>query len=80
MYMSTHYEALGRVHAGLLTKRLRSQVHYSCNTAPPGALRNLFIQAMKTVTNLAAILEDRSTLVQWGIEKFYEAFRAYMRR
>jgi hypothetical protein len=79
MYMSKLYQGLRRVHACFLTKRLKTQVHYSSNTAPPGTLGNLFIQAMKTVNNLAANLQDRSTLVQWGTEKFYEAFRAYVR-
>ena len=33
---------------------------------------------MKTVNNLAAVFQYLSTLVQWGTEQFYEAFRAYM--
>lgn len=78
MCMSKQYDALGPVHAGLLIKR-QSQVHYSYNTAPPGALGHLFIQAIKTVNNLAATFQDRSTIVEWGTEQFYEAFRAYMR-
>ena len=33
---------------------------------------------MKIVDNLAAIFQDRGTLVQWCTELFYVAFRAYM--